>query len=129
MQLGVLLPHLNERRQRLALSSEARLLGHGGVRAVAHAAGVSQMTVRKGVFELAPGATVAVTGAAGAVGGYAVQPAKAAGLTVIADAAQRDRDLVIGLNSATAETSRSVLSTRPSTSAPETASGENAPAC
>jgi NADPH2:quinone reductase len=48
-------------------------------------------------LELAPGATVAVTGAAGAVGGYAVQLAKAAGLTVIADAAQKDRDLVIGL--------------------------------
>ena len=48
-------------------------------------------------LELPPGATVAVTGAAGAVGGYAVQLAKAAGLTVIADAAQMDRDLVIGL--------------------------------
>jgi NADPH:quinone reductase len=47
-------------------------------------------------LELPPGATVAVTGAAGAVGGYAVQLAKAAGLTVIADAAQTDRDLVIG---------------------------------
>jgi NADPH2:quinone reductase len=48
-------------------------------------------------LELPPGATVAVTGAAGAVGGYAVQPAKAAGLTVIADAADKDRDLVTGL--------------------------------
>jgi hypothetical protein len=27
----VLLPHLNERQQRLALATEARLLGHGGV--------------------------------------------------------------------------------------------------
>jgi Rhodopirellula transposase DDE domain len=35
----VLLPHLNERQQRLALATEARLLGHGGVRAVAEAAG------------------------------------------------------------------------------------------
>jgi NADPH2:quinone reductase len=48
-------------------------------------------------LELPPGATIAVTGAAGAVGGYAVQLAKAAGLTVIADAAPADRDLVIGL--------------------------------
>jgi DNA-binding MurR/RpiR family transcriptional regulator len=47
----VLLPHLNERQQRLALATEARLLGHGGVRAVAHVAGVSETTVRKGVFE------------------------------------------------------------------------------
>ncbi|KND28712.1 NADP-dependent oxidoreductase [Streptomyces acidiscabies] len=48
-------------------------------------------------LELTPGAVVAVTGAAGAVGGYAVQLAKDAGLTVIADAAQQDQDLVIGL--------------------------------
>ncbi|GAA0363935.1 NADP-dependent oxidoreductase [Microbispora corallina] len=49
------------------------------------------------LLEVAPGATVAVIGAAGTVGGYAVQLAKAAGLTVIADAAARDRDLVIAL--------------------------------
>jgi NADPH:quinone reductase-like Zn-dependent oxidoreductase len=41
--------------------------------------------------------TVAVTGAAGAVGGYAVELAKADGLTVIADAAGRDVELVRGL--------------------------------
>jgi transposase len=51
----VLLPHLNERQQRLALAVEARLLGHGGVRAVAQLAGVSETTVRKGVFELEAG--------------------------------------------------------------------------
>src|ERR671933_2562909 len=51
----VLLPHLNERQQRLALAVEARLLGHGGVRAVAQAARVSETTVRKGVFELEAG--------------------------------------------------------------------------
>ncbi|MEU5463482.1 NADP-dependent oxidoreductase [Streptomyces althioticus] len=42
------------------------------------------------------GATVAVTGAAGAVGGYTIQLAKADGLTVVADAAPHDRDLVRG---------------------------------
>jgi transposase len=47
-----LLPHLNERQQRLALACEARLLGHGGVAAVAAAAGVSPTTVRRGVGEL-----------------------------------------------------------------------------
>src|SRR4051794_4375912 len=47
-----LLPHLNERQQRLALGCEARLLGHGGVAAVASAAGVSSTTVRRGVDEL-----------------------------------------------------------------------------
>jgi transposase len=54
-RLEVLLPHLNERQQRLALAVEARLLGHGGVRAVAQVAGVSETTVRKGVFELETG--------------------------------------------------------------------------
>jgi Rhodopirellula transposase DDE domain len=51
----VLLPHLNERQQRLVLACEARLLGHGGVRAVAAAAGVSPTTVRRGVGELDSG--------------------------------------------------------------------------
>jgi NADPH:quinone reductase-like Zn-dependent oxidoreductase len=41
--------------------------------------------------------TIAVVGAAGAVGGYAVQLAKAAGARVIADAAPADRDLVLSL--------------------------------
>jgi hypothetical protein len=50
-----LLPHLNERQQRLMLGTEAQLLGHGGIRAVARAAGVSEITVRKGVFELVRG--------------------------------------------------------------------------
>ena len=55
VRFEVLLPHLNERQQRLALAVEARLLGHGGVRAVAQVAGVSETTVRKGVFELEAG--------------------------------------------------------------------------
>lgn len=46
------------------------------------------------LLELPAGATVAVTGAAGAVGGYAVQLAKADGLRVIADAAPKDELLV-----------------------------------
>lgn len=43
------------------------------------------------------GGTIAVTGAAGAYGGYTVQLAKADGLVVIADASEADRDLVRGL--------------------------------
>lgn len=50
-----LLPHLNERQRRLAVASEARSLGHGGVRVVARAAGISETTVRRGVFELEAG--------------------------------------------------------------------------
>lgn len=49
------------------------------------------------VLDLAPGETVAVTGAAGAVGGYAVQLAKADGLRVVADAAPADEQLVKAL--------------------------------
>lgn len=59
------------------------------------AAVVAQMGLD--ALALPSGATVAVTGAAGGIGGYAVQLAKAAGLTVIADAADKDRDLVTAL--------------------------------
>jgi transposase len=55
LKFEVLLPHLNERQRRLLLAAEARLLGHGGVRAVAQVAGVSESTVRRGVFELEEG--------------------------------------------------------------------------
>jgi transposase len=55
LRLEVLSPHLNERQRRLLLGTEARLLGHGGVRAVAQVAGVSETTVRRGVFELEEG--------------------------------------------------------------------------
>ncbi|MFJ4633439.1 NADP-dependent oxidoreductase [Streptomyces sp. NPDC088847] len=48
-------------------------------------------------LHLPPGSTLAVTGAAGAVGGYAVQLAKAAGHRVLADAAPHDTDLVAAL--------------------------------
>ena len=46
---------------------------------------------------LSPGQTLAVTGAAGAYGGYVVQLAKAEGLTVIADASEADYALVTAL--------------------------------
>ncbi len=46
---------------------------------------------------LLPGQTLAVTGAAGAYGGYVIQLAKADGLTVIADASEADRQLVKAL--------------------------------
>lgn len=46
------------------------------------------------VLGLTPGQVLAVTGAAGAFGGYAVQLAKTEGLTVIADASDADEALV-----------------------------------
>lgn len=52
LRFTVLFPHLSEQQQRLVLAQEARLLGHGGVRAVARAALVSETTVRNRVFEL-----------------------------------------------------------------------------
>jgi NADPH2:quinone reductase len=49
------------------------------------------------LLALSPGRTLAVTGAAGAYGGYVIQLAKAEGLTVIADASEADRQLVSSL--------------------------------
>jgi NADPH2:quinone reductase len=46
---------------------------------------------------LSPGQSIAVTGAAGAYGGYVIQLAKADGLTVIADASEVDEELVASL--------------------------------
>ena len=46
------------------------------------------------LLDLRPGQVIAVTGAAGAFGGYVVQLAKADGLTVVADAAEADEQLV-----------------------------------
>src|SRR3954447_9055205 len=65
----VLLPHLNERQQRLALATEARLLGHGGIRAVAEATGVSASTVRRGMAELESGEDALPVGRARRAGG------------------------------------------------------------
>jgi NADPH:quinone reductase-like Zn-dependent oxidoreductase len=54
------------------------------------------LTARVALDELGlrPGQTIAVTGAAGAFGGYIVQLAKADGLRVIADASEADEQLV-----------------------------------
>ena len=54
-KFSALLPHLDERQKRLYLASEARSLGHGGIAAVARAAGVSRQTVAGGVDELESG--------------------------------------------------------------------------
>src|SRR4051795_587693 len=49
------------------------------------------------LMALQPGQVLAVTGAAGAFGGYVVQLAKADGLTVVADASEADEELVRSL--------------------------------
>lgn len=60
---------------------------------------MNALTARQSLDQLAlrPGQTLAVTGAAGCYGGYAVQLAKADGLKVIADASPADAPLVRSL--------------------------------
>lgn len=59
---------------------------------------MNAMTARLALDTLAVprGGTIAVTGAAGAVGGYAVELAKADGMSVIADASSHDKEVVSG---------------------------------
>ncbi|MFJ9448363.1 hypothetical protein ACIRRH_42125 [Kitasatospora sp. NPDC101235] len=45
-------PHLDERQRRLLYGAEARQLGHGGIAAVAEAAGVSKGCVSRGLADL-----------------------------------------------------------------------------
>ena len=49
------LPHLDERQQRLVMAGEARSLGHGGIAAVASATGASRSRISQGVVELEAG--------------------------------------------------------------------------
>src|SRR5437899_3878391 len=51
----VIFPHLDERQRRLLMGAEARVLGHGGIRLVARAAGVREATVALGAAELDSG--------------------------------------------------------------------------
>lgn len=64
---------------------------------------MNALTVHAALDDLAlrPGQTLAITGAAGAVGGYAIQLGRAAGLRVIADASPADEALVRGLGADT----------------------------
>src|SRR6266581_2207562 len=54
-KLGSIFPHLDERQRRLLMGAEARVLGHGGIRVVARAAGVREATVSLGAGELEAG--------------------------------------------------------------------------
>jgi hypothetical protein len=54
-KFGTIFPHLDERQRRLVMGAEARVLGHGGIRLVARAAGVREATVSLGVLELESG--------------------------------------------------------------------------
>ena len=51
-RLADLLPRLNERDRRLALATEAKSWGRGGISAVQRATGASRSTIRRGITEL-----------------------------------------------------------------------------
>ena len=55
-KFAAIFPHLDERQRRLLMGAEARVLGHGGIRLVARAAGVREATVALGAGELDSGA-------------------------------------------------------------------------
>jgi transposase len=50
-----LAPELSERGRRIWAASEARVLGRGGIAAVARASGISENTIRKGIREIDSG--------------------------------------------------------------------------
>ena len=68
-RLAALLPRLNERDRRLALASEARSWGYGGVAAVHRASGVSKTTIHRGLKELQASPEDGVPDRVRAVGG------------------------------------------------------------
>jgi NADPH:quinone reductase len=79
----------------VAADALARIPEEIGLHAAA-ALPMNALTVRAALDELAlrPGQTLGITGAAGVVGGYAIQLGRAEGLRVIADASAADEDLV-----------------------------------
>src|SRR3954469_11016925 len=87
-------------RENLVLPGDSVVRAPAGADAVAASTlPMNALTARYALdlMDLRPGQVVAVTGAAGAFGGYVVQLAKADGLTVVADASAADEDLVRGL--------------------------------
>ncbi|MEJ2868180.1 NADP-dependent oxidoreductase [Actinomycetospora sp. OC33-EN08] len=97
--MGVVVPHgaHGGYSSRIALPADSVAHVPAGVGLAAAATlPMNGLTARLALDELAlpVGATIAVTGAAGAFGGYVVQLAKADGLRVVADAAEADEALV-----------------------------------
>jgi NADPH:quinone reductase len=87
-------------REQLVLDARSVVLApKGKSHAEAASLPMNGLTARRSLdlLGLKPGQVIAVTGAAGAYGGYVVQLAKAEGLTVIADASEKDEALVKSL--------------------------------
>lgn len=95
-------PHreLGAYREQIAISAQSVAPAPSGKSfAEACTLAMNGMTARRSLdlLNLSPGQTLAVTGAAGAYGGYVIQLAKAEGLVVIADASEKDEPLVKAL--------------------------------
>ena len=87
-------------REQLVLDARSVVLApKGKSHAEAASLPMNGLTARRSLdlLGLKPGQVIAVTGAAGAYGGYVVQLAKAEGLRVIADASEKDEALVKSL--------------------------------
>ena len=99
LAMALVVPH-GAYREDLVVPGNSAVKVPAGVEVVAAATlPMNGLTARLALnrLDLRRGQVVAVTGAAGAFGGYVVQLAKAQGLTVVADAAERDEDLVRSL--------------------------------
>jgi NADPH:quinone reductase len=87
-------------REQIVLDARSVVLApKGKSHAEAASLPMNGLTARQALDRLGlkPGQVIAVTGAAGAFGGYVVQLAKTEGLTVIADASEKDEALVKSL--------------------------------
>ena len=100
--MAIVLPHgsYGAYAERVAVPASSVVRTPSGVSdAEAATLPMNGLTARQALdlLDLTPGETVAVTGAAGIVGRYTIQLAKADGLRVVADAAPRDEELVRSL--------------------------------
>lgn len=100
--MGVVVPHGSHGgySEKIVLPAESVTRAPAGAsHAEAATLPMNGLTARLALDLLAlpPGRTLAVTGAAGALGGYVIQLAKADGLRVVADSSEADRALVEGL--------------------------------
>ncbi len=91
-KFDAVLPHLDERQQRLVMAGEARSLGHGGIATVASATGASRSRISQGVAELEAG--VAPLGRVRRAGGgrkaaTATDPALVAALLALVEPTRR----------------------------------------
>jgi NADPH:quinone reductase-like Zn-dependent oxidoreductase len=100
--IGIVIPHGDHGayREQIVLSAWSVVRAPAGrSHAEACTLPMNGLTARMSLdlLNLSPGQTIAVTGAAGAYGGYVIQLAKFEGLRVIADASEKDEPLVASL--------------------------------